>query len=203
MYNNVYVNSYYNAKLDKEVEFEYTTALTLKQKTTFVNNVLEVLFQNDYCYSIIKKEIIDIMIVNSFTNILKTDEDFDFSLNEIEDFLSDTNVMDILLKEIPSDLIKELTDVIDKNITYKTGVNESNLSTALSSLLRTVEEKVSDFDINELTTTLKEFGDITNNLSQEDIVNLYTKTDAYKKNYEEVLQSKNEEIRKLKEEKEK
>lgn len=200
MYNNVYVNSYYNSELDKEVEFEYTIALTLKQKTTFVNNVLEVLFQNDYCYSIIKNEIINIMIIDSFTNIFKTDEDFDYSLNKIDEFLSNTNVLDVLRKEIPSELIKELTDVIDRNIAYKTGVNENDLSTVLSSLLKTIEDKISDFDVNELTTTLKEFSNITDGLSQEKILDLYTKTDAYKKNYENVVQSKNEEIRKLKEE---
>lgn len=198
MYNSVYVNSYYNSKLDKEVEFEYTIALTLKQKTTFVNNVLEVLFQNDYCYSIIKNEIINIMIIDSFTNIFKTDEDFDYSLNKIDEFLSDTNVIDVLRKEIPSELIKELTDVIDRNIAYKTGVNENDLSTVLSSLLKTIEDKISDFDVNELTTTLKEFSKITDGLSQEKILDLYTKTDAYKENYENVVQSKNEEIRKLK-----
>ena len=203
MYNSVYLNSYYNSKLDKEVEFEYTKTLTLKQKTTFVNNVLEVLFQNDYCYSIIKNEIINFMIIDSFTNIFKIDEDFDYSLNKIDEFLSDTNVIDVLRKEIPSELIKELTDVIDRNIAYKTGVNENDLSTVLSSLLKTIEDKISDFDVNELTTTLKEFSKITDGLSQEKILDLYTKTDAYKENYENVVQSKNEEIRKLKEEKEK
>lgn len=200
MYNSVYLNSYYNSKLDKEVEFEYTKTLTLKQKTTFVNNVLEVLFQNDYCYSIIKNEIINFMIIDSFTNIFKIDEDFDYSLNKIDEFLSDTNVIDVLRKEIPSELIKELTDVIDRNIAYKTGVNENDLSTVLSSLLKTIEDKISDFDVNELTTTLKEFSKITDGLSQEKILDLYTKTDAYKENYENVVQSKNEEIRKLKKE---
>lgn len=196
----VYIGKYFDNRLDKEVEFEYTIALTLKQKTTFVNNVLEVLFQNDYCYSIIKNEIINIMIIDSFTNIFKTDEDFDYSLNKIEEFLSNTNVLDVLRKEIPSELIKELTDVIDRNIAYKTGVNENDLSTVLSSLLKTIEDKISDFDVNELTTTLKEFSKITDGLSQEKILDLYTKTDAYKENYENVVQSKNEEIRKLKKE---
>lgn len=200
--NEVYVGKYYDSKLEKEVEFEYVKKLTMRQKVDFVNNVLEVLFQNDYCYSIIKNEIVYIMLIDTFTNILKTDEDFGYKLNEIEEFLSNTNAIDVLLKEIPSAYIRELDEVIDENIAYKTGINKDNLSTAFSSLLRTIENKVSDFDMNELTTTLKELGDMTSGLSQETLMDLYTKTDAYKENYENVVQSKNEEIRKLKEENE-
>lgn len=193
-----FIGKYYDSRLEKEVDFEYIKELTMKQKIDFVNNVLETLFQNDYYYSIIKDELINIMLINSFTNIFIMDEDFSFTINNIDEFLSNTNAVDVLLEEIPSELIKELHDVIDKNIIYKTGINENSLSTVFSSLLKTIEEKVSVFDMEGLANTLKEFGDITNNFSQEEIMNLYTKTADFKKNYEGVIQSKNKEIRNLK-----
>lgn len=195
----VYKSKYYDSELEKGVEFEYTKELTIQQKVNFVNNVLGVLFSNDYCYSIIKNEVIDIMLVDAFTNILKTDEDFRYTLNDINKFLSTTNVVDILMEEIHPSLYEELVTAIDENISYKTGVDRNGLSTAFSSLLRTIEKKVASFDVDELTNTLKQFGNVASGLSQEEIMDLYTKTDAYKKNYEETLQSKNEEIRTLKE----
>lgn len=176
-----FIGKYYDSRLEKEVDFEYIKELTMKQKIDFVNNVLETLFQNDYYYSIIKDELINIMLINSFTNIFTMDEDFSFTISNIDEFLSNTNAVDVLLEEIPSELIKELHDVIDKNIIYKTGINENSLSTVFSSLLKTIEEKVSVFDMEGLANTLKEFGDVTNNFSQEEIMNLYTKTADFKK----------------------
>lgn len=194
----VYEGTYYDNRLERTVDFEYTTELTAQQKVNFVNNVLEVIFSNDYCYSIIKDEIIDIMLVDTFTNILKTDEDFDYKLNAIDEFLSNTNVVDIIRENINPHLYEELVDAIDENISYKTGIDRNGISTAVSSLLKTIENKVSAFDVDELTNILKEFSGLTDNLSEEKIMELYTKTDAYKKNYEETINAKNEEIRKLK-----
>lgn len=199
--NEIYSAKYYDSKLEKEVDFEYVKTLTPQQKITFLNNVLTVLFQDDYCYSIIRDEVIDFMIVDSFTNILKADEDFDYSLNAINEFLNNTNVTDVLLfgeEHINYKLVESLIDAVDLNIAYKTGVNKNDLSTAFSSLLKTIEKKVNSFDVNELSDTLKEFGKITDGFSAEKIMDLYTKTDAFKKNYEETLQNKNEEIRSLK-----
>lgn len=195
----VYEGIYYDNRLERTVDFEYTRELTAQQKVNFVNNVLEVIFSNDYCYSIIKDEIIDIMLVDTFTNILKTDEDFDYKLNAIDEFLSATNVVDIIRENINPHLYEELVDAIDENISYKTGIDRNGISTAVSSLLKTIENKVSDFDVEGLTNTLKQFSDLTNGLSEEKIMDLYTKTDAFKKNYEETMKAKNEEIRKLKE----
>ena len=196
----IYNSKYYDSKLEKEIDFKYRTELTLQQKVSFVNFVLGVIFDDDYCFSIIKNEVFDIALIYMFTDVLKYDEDFTFSLNNIEEMLNTTNVIEILKKEIDNDLIKGLNEVIDINIAYKTGVNVNSLSTSFSSLLKTIENKVSDFDVDEFSNTLKKFGDITNGMSPDKIIELYTKTDAYKKNYKGTLSTKNKQIRELKKE---
>ena len=196
----IYSSKYYDSKLEKEIDFKYRTELTLQQKVSFVNFVLGVIFDDDYCFSIIKNEVFDIALIYMFTDVLKYDEDFTFSLNNIEEMLNTTNVIEILKKEIDNDLIKDLNEVIDINIAYKTGVNVNSISTSFSSLLKTIENKVSDFDIDEFSNTLKKFGDITNGMSPDKIIELYTKTDAYKKNYKGTLSTKNKQIRELKKE---
>ena len=196
----IYSSKYYDSKLEKEIDFKYRTELTLQQKVSFVNFVLGVIFDDDYCFSIIKNEVFDIALIYMFTDVLKYEEDFTFSLNNIEEMLNTTNVIDILKKEIDNDLIKDLNEVIDINIAYKTGVNVNSISTSFSSLLKTIENKVSDFDVDEFSNTLKKFGDITNGMSPDKIMELYTKTDAYKKNYKGTLSTKNKQIRELKKE---
>ena len=196
----IYNSKYYDSKLEKEIDFKYRTELTLQQKVSFVNFVLEVIFDDDYCFSIIKNEVFDIALIYMFTDVLKYEEDFTFSLNNIEEMLNTTNVIEILKKEIDNDLIKDLNEVIDINIAYKTGINVNSISTSFSSLLKTIENKVSDFDVDEFSNTLKKFGDITNGMSPDKIMELYTKTDAYKKNYKGTLSTKNKQIRELKKE---
>ena len=196
----IYSSKYYDSKLEKEIDFKYRTELTLQQKVSFVNFVLGVIFDDDYCFSIIKNEVFDIALIYMFTDVFKYDEDFTFSLNNIDEMLNTTNVIDILKKEIDNDLIKDLNEVIDINIAYKTGVNVNSISTSFSSLLKTIENKVSDFDVDEFSNTLKKFGDITNGMSPDKIIELYTKTDAYKKNYKGTLSTKNKQIRELKKE---
>ena len=196
----IYSSKYYDSKLEKEIDFKYRTELTLQQKVSFVNFVLGVIFDDDYCFSIIKNEVFDIALIYMFTDVLKYDEDFTFSLNNIEEMLNTTNVIEILKKEIDNDLIKDLNEVIDINIAYKTGINVNSISTSFSSLLKTIENKVSDFDVDEFSNTLKKFGDITNGMSPDKIIELYTKTDAYKKNYKGTLSTKNKQIRELKKE---
>ena len=196
----IYNSKYYDSKLEKEIDFKYRTELTLQQKVSFVNFVLGVIFDDDYCFSIIKNEVFDIALIYMFTDVLQYEEDFTFSLNNIEEMLNTTNVIEILKKEIDNDLIKDLNEVIDINIAYKTGVNVNSISTSFSSLLKTIENKVSDFDVDEFSNTLKKFGDITNGMSPDRIIELYTKTDAYKKNYKGTLSTKNKQIRELKKE---
>ena len=196
----IYSSKYYDSKLEKEIDFKYRTELTLQQKVSFVNFVLGVIFDDDYCFSIIKNEVFDIALIYMFTDVLKYEEDFTFSLNNIEEMLNTTNVIEILKKEIDNDLINDLNEVIDINIAYKTGVNVNSISTSFSSLLKTIENKVSDFDVDEFSNTLKKFGDITNGMSPDKIIELYTKTDAYKKNYKGTLSTKNKQIRELKKE---
>ena len=187
----IYSSKYYDSKLEKEIDFKYRTELTLQQKVSFVNFVLGVIFDDDYCFSIIKNEVFDIALIYMFTDVFQYDEDFTFSLNNIDEMLNTTNVIEILKKEIDNDLIKDLNEVIDINIAYKTGVNVNSISTSFSSLLKTIENKVSDFDVDEFSNTLKKFGDITNGMSPDKIIELYTKTDAYKKNYKGTLSTKN------------
>ena len=196
----IYSSKYYDSKLEKEIDFKYRTELTLQQKVSFANFVLGVIFDDDYCFSIIKNEVFDIALIYMFTDVLQYEEDFTFSLNNIEEMLNTTNVIEILKNEIDKDLIKDLNEVIDINIAYKTGVNVNSISTSFSSLLKTIENKVSDFDVDEFSNTLKKFGDITNGMSPDKIIELYTKTDAYKKNYKGTLSTKNKQIRELKKE---
>lgn len=194
-----YDAKYYDSELEKEVDFQYCTELNLQEKVDFINNVLQVLFQNDYYYSILKQKVFDFMLINFFTNVIKNEEEFDMTLIKMDNIVMNTTIIDVIYDKVDKNLIQELYDAIDVNIEYKTGIHKDELSTTFSNLLNSIEEKVNEFDIKGLAKTLKKFGDVTDGMKPEKIMDLYTKTDTYKKNYKKTISSKNKQIRELKE----
>ena len=194
-----YDAKYYDSELEKEVDFQYCTELNLQEKVDFINGVLQVLFQNDYYYSILKQKVFDFMLINFFTNVIKNEEEFDLTLIKMDNIVINTTIIDVIYDKVDKNLIQELYDAIEVNIEYKTGIHKDELSTTFSSLLKELNDKVSNLDIENLVSSLGKLGDISNNATLDKILDAYTKTDAYKKNYQKTLRNKNKEIRQLKE----
>ena len=86
-----YDAKYYDSELEKEVDFQYCTELNLQEKVDFINGVLQVLFQNDYYYSILKQKVFDFMLINFFTNVIKNEEEFDLTLIKMDNIVINTN----------------------------------------------------------------------------------------------------------------
>ena len=194
-----YDAKYYDSELEKEVDFQYCTELNLQEKVDFINGVLQVLFQNNYYYSILKQKVFDFMLINFFTNVIKNEEEFDLTLIKMDDIVINTTIIDVIYDKVDKNLIQELYDAIEVNIEYKTGIHKDELSTTFSNLLKELNDKVSNLDIENLVSSLSKLGDISNNATLDKILDAYTKTDAYKKNYQKTVRNKNKQIRELKE----
>ena len=139
------------------------------------------------------------MLINFFTNVIKNEEEFDLTLIKMDNIVINTTIIDVIYDKVDKNLIQELYDAIEVNIEYKTGIHKDELSTTFSSLLKELNDKVSNLDIENLVSSLGKLGDISNNATLDKILDAYTKTDAYKKNYQKTLRNKNKEIRQLKE----
>lgn len=180
------LNGVYTQKTDNgmtEHSFNYFTDLSASSKIKFINMVTNTIVTEDAFYSVA----IDIMFNFELIDIL-TDIDVSDILNaantidRMEDFVRETNVVDILLANVRTGLIDELRDAVNKNIAYKTGIRHMELESAATSLLKMAEEKLSSINVNEMVEYIKQMGDMATDITPERILQAYGESDLFKEN---------------------
>lgn len=181
-------------KGNENFNFTFTTDLSAFSKMTFVNSVTDTLVDENY-NSIVRDLIFDFYIIEAFTNV-----DISFVYDEgnevvnpiivIEEFLDETNIVDIVKANIKEGLIEELNNAIDANIEYRTGIHRNALNDALAGLINTLEKKLEGFDMGNAMEMVEAFSGLTGDFTPENIVDAYMKTNIAKQNIEELNESK-------------
>lgn len=178
-------------KGDESFNFNFYTNLSAYDKMRFVTSVTETLVGENY-NSIVRDLIFDFNIVEIFTDVdtsFVKDENDKPTVNPIipiEEFLEETNIVDIVVANVKDGLIDELNKAVDANIEFKTGIHKNALNDALVSLIGTFEKKVNEFDMSSMMDMVKAFGGITEDFTPENIIDAYMKTDIAKQNAEEL-----------------
>lgn len=172
------------------INFDFYTSLTATDKINFVNSVTNIIVGENYNY-IIKDLVFDYVIIKIFTKVdtSKIDESSN-SIDMIEEFLEETNIVDIVKINVENGLIEELEKAVDLNIEYHTGIHTNPLNQSLTSLVNTIEKKVNEVDLNSAMEMAKVFSEMTDELTPENIVKAYTSSDIFKKNMIELKESK-------------
>ena len=194
---NVKIGTYvYN---DKTFNFNFATDLSAHDKTVFVRTVVDTLVDDTTYDFIIRDMIFDFSIIRRFTDIdtsfikaMDDDGNEISALISIEQFLEETNVVDIVKANMEIGLLDELNEAVDKSIEYRTGIHPSPISDALASLLSTLEKKVNEFDTSSMMDMAQKLVGMTGELTPESIMNAYINSDIHKKNVEEIAESKRE-----------
>lgn len=179
---------------DKPYDFNFGTDLTAYDKTAFVRTVVETLV-DDTNYDFVLREIIfDYTIISKFTDIdtslIKTD------INLIEQFLEETNVVEIVKINMKIGLLEELNNAVDKAIEYRTGIHPSPLNDALASLVSTLEKKINEIDLDSAMSMAQKFASMTGKLTPESVVNAYINSDVHKDNLAEIGKVKKQNTKK-------
>ena len=188
MMKNMMTGSYvYN---EDTTNFDFYTSLNAINKIKFVNSVTDIVVGENYNY-IIKDLFFNYMIIKIFTTVdtSKIDEATD-SINMIEEFLEETNIVDIVKANVEYGLIEELKRAVDLNIEYHTGIHTNPLNQALTSLVNTLEKKIDEVDLNSAMEMAKKFSGMTGELTPESVMKAYMETDIYKKNLVDLEESK-------------
>ena len=178
-------------KGEENYTFKFYTDLSIKNKAKFVNMIVEYVIDETHYNSVIRDLIFDYAVIKFFTNI--DTYDFDKSDNffdDVEDFLYDTNIVEIVKANAFPTLFDELNDAVDKSIEYRTGIHPNPLNEALSSLLYTLERKIDSFDMNGAMEMASNFSGMTGEFTPESIVNAYMNSDMHKKNLVEIAEAK-------------
>lgn len=176
---------------EETFEFKFYTDLTVTQKLLFTNSVTNLVVDENNYNSIIRDLIFDFYVIDVFTDI--STEEFRQSpsfLNSVEQFLEETNIVDVVKANVIPALFEELNKAVDKAIEYKTGVHPSPIGDSLASLIKTIEKKVNEIDLNDMMGMVQKFAGMTGELTPESIVNAYMNTDIHKNNVIEIEEAK-------------
>ena len=176
---------------DESYSFNFGTDLSIADKARFVNSVVGLVVDDINYNSVIKDLIFDFYTIEFFTNIdtteLKQSPNF---LDDVEQFLEETNVVDIVRANMEVGLLDELNKAVDKSIEYRTGIHPSPIADSLASLINTLEKKVNEVDLDNAMGMVQKFAEMTGELTPESVVNAYINSDMHKKNVEEIAEGK-------------
>lgn len=179
---------------DESHNFEFATSLSASEKITFVNSVVNTVVDDNY-NSIIRDIAFDYVVIRVFTDIdttpLQNSEDM---IDAIEQFLSETTIVDVVKVNMEDGLLDSLNEAVDKAIEYRTGIHPSPLNDALASLFSTLERKVNEIDLGSAMKMAKKFAGMTDEFNLENLVNAYVDSDFHQKNLEEIAESKTEKV---------
>jgi len=187
---------------DKPYEFEFATDLSAYRKSMFVNYVVNSIIDEDRYDSIVRDIIFDFGLVAICTNIdtsfINRRDDEGNPINPIifiEQFLDETNVVEIVKENMEVGVIAELYNAVEKSIEYRTGIHPNPLNDALASLLSTLEKKIDGLDTSSMMAMAQKFAGMTEKLTPDSVVKAYVDSDIHKKNLEEIAESKKNEIK--------
>lgn len=171
----------------QQESFNFYTNLKMSDKIEFVSDVVSVLISENY-YSVLRSVIFDFMLIDTFTDIdthsIMTSNS---AVDDMEDFLVETDVVDIIKINVDAGLIDELNKAVDDAIEYKTGIHKNYIEESISRLLDTVEKKVSEFDTDSMMQMAKTFSGISGELTADKVLEAYTKSDIFQKNHENIV----------------
>lgn len=175
------------------INFNFGTNLSTAEKLRFVNSIVDILVDEGHYNSVIRDLVTDFYIIDIFTDVdtteLKQSPKF---VNDVEQFLEETSIVDIVKANVSPTLLDELNKAIDNSIEYLTGIHFNPLNEALASLVSTFESKVNEYDMGNMMAMAQKFVGMTDKLTPESVVNAYIESDMHKKNLEEIAESKAE-----------
>lgn len=183
---------------EESYDFNFYTDLSAYDKMAFVNSVVNTLIDDDNYNSIVKDLIFDFTIVRLFTDIdtsfiNRRDDDGNIinPIIMIEQFLENSNVVQIVRANASHVVFDELSIAVDKSIQYRTGIHTSPVSDALARLISTIEKKVNEIDLDGAMDMVQKFTSMTGEFTPDSIVNAYMNSDIHKKNLAEIDAAKN------------
>lgn len=178
--------------------FNFYTELSAYDKLVFVNSVVDTLVDDFNYNSIIKDLIFDFNIVMMFTDIdtsfINAKDDYGDTINPIipiEDFLLETNVVEIVRANVPSYIFDELNNAVNLSIQYRTGIHYNPVGEAIANLISTFEKKVAKVDLDSMMDVVQKFAGMTEDFTLDNAINAYMNSDMHKNNLAEIENAKN------------
>lgn len=182
---------------DEVHNFNFTTNLSAHKKRIFVRTVVGALVDDINYDSVLRDIIFDYTTILMFTDVdmsfLRTvDEDDEVITNIelLEDFLLETNIVEIVKANAFPTLFDELNKAVDNSIEYRTGIHPSPIADSIAGFINTLEKKIKETDLNSAMEMAKKFAGMIGEFTPESVVNAYMNSDLHQKNVKEIAESK-------------
>lgn len=176
---------------EESFNFDFYTDLSVAKKLKFVNSVTSLVVDENNYNSVIRNLVFDFYLIDVMTTVDTTDlKTSDFFLDDVEEFLEETNIVDIIKENMKIGLLEELDKAVNLDIEYKTGIHSSPLNDALTSLVDTFERKINEVDLDSMMEMASKFSGMTEEFTPENVIKAYMETDVHKKNIVELEEFK-------------
>lgn len=169
---------------DKDTPFAFYTSLNAYRKSQFVVSVCNTLVGDNYNY-VLDDLVFDYFIVAIFTDIDVSEvQKSDNGISAMEEFVEKFEpVIDTVKANAVDGVLDELRKAIDLNIEYRTGIHINPISSSIASLLDTLNNKLSGFDLDKMMEIAEPMSKIAGELTPEKMLDAYAKTDVFKKHW--------------------
>ena len=178
---------------DENFNFNFYTDLSVAKKLEFVDSVIGLLVNDNHYNSVIRDLLFDFFVIDVFTDVditeLVNSKNF---LEDVEAFLDETNIVEIVKANVSPVLFAELSDAVDKSVQYLTGIHTNPLNDALASLLNTIENKIGEIDLDGMMDMVQKFSGMTEEFTMDNVVNAYMNSGEHKRNLAEIEAAKDE-----------
>ena len=170
--------------------FSFGTDLSIADKQRFVNSVVDLLVNDEIKQynSILRNLIVDLCTIKYFTDV---DIDDLEQIDDIELFLEETNIIDIVKANVFPFIFEELNNAIDNSIAYITGIHTNPIGESIARLVDTLERKIGEIDLDGVMDMAQKFVGMSSEFTPESIVNAYINSDMHEKNLKEIADAKN------------
>lgn len=171
--------------------FNFYTDLSVANKVKFVDSVTSLVVNDGSYNSVIKDIVFDFFIIDMMTNIDTMEfKKSDTFLDDVEDFLLSTNIVDIVKANAFPTLFDELNKAVNDSIAYLTGIHPSPLSDVIASLLSTIEKKIEEVDLDSMMGMAQKLASMGEDFSMENVMKAYMNSDIHKQNLAEIAKAK-------------
>ena len=133
-----------------ENKFTFKTNLRASEKVQFVSAVTNTIIVDNNYFSFLRDIMFDFEIIRMFTDIdVEYIANSKSAVNDIEEILEDTNIVEIVKANVDANVISELNQAVNDNVQYRTGVKHNTIENSVVHLIRTIEKQFAGIDTKE------------------------------------------------------
>lgn len=152
-------------------KYHYDTKITASNKMAIVGGTADLILDNNNMSGYAVKDLMfNIVLLKVLTDIDFSD---DMTLDDYEEFIEETDVIEVLQSALGYNVLQELESCVMVNLQYMVGdkgVKIDVLSSSLSRLINTISDNVASFNVKDTKKFMSAINKISGEINTEKFV---------------------------------